>query len=142
MLNAREVVENILELLEICHLMADLARLEGVKQSDKFHQTGKPTPLMVALMDLVDPGGVVLDPFAGSSTTGVGALTTGRRFIGIEKVDAYREISRERLESVPEFMGLPESELQDEPTTGDLFASDAPAEGTPDPDGAEPPPAE
>jgi site-specific DNA-methyltransferase (adenine-specific) len=41
----------------------------------------------------------VLDPFAGSGTTGVAALREGRRFVGVELVHAYVAIARERLEA-------------------------------------------
>ena len=69
----------------------------GVKQSDKHHMTGKPTPLMEDLLKIVTPGGLVLDPFAGSGTTGVACIRTGRRFVGIEKQPEYAEISLQRL---------------------------------------------
>lgn len=44
------------------------------------------------------PGGVVLDPFAGTSTVGIEALRSGRQFIGIEKMPDYCAASRRRLE--------------------------------------------
>lgn len=68
-----------------------------VRQDDKHHMTGKPTALMCELVRPVAPGGLILDPFAGSGTTGVAAVMTGRRFIGIEREAAYAEISRTRL---------------------------------------------
>jgi site-specific DNA-methyltransferase (adenine-specific) len=74
----------------------------SVRQADKFHLTGKPTALMRELARPVPPGGIILDPFAGSGTTGVGALQEGRRFIGIEREAAYIDIARERLESAGE----------------------------------------
>lgn len=70
-----------------------------VRRDDKHHMTGKPTALMRELVRPVPPGGVVLDPFAGSSTTGVAAVLSGRRFIGIEREAAYAEISRARLKA-------------------------------------------
>lgn len=70
-----------------------------VRQADKHHLTGKPTQLMRELIRPVLPGGIVLDPFAGSGTTGVAAILSGRRFIGIERESAYAKISRNRLEA-------------------------------------------
>jgi len=69
----------------------------AVKQSDKFHLTGKPTELMKELVRPVQEGGLILDPFAGSGSTGVAALLSGRRFVGIEREAAYADISRQRL---------------------------------------------
>lgn len=43
------------------------------------------------------PGGIVLDPFSGSGTTGVAALAAGRRYIGIDLNPAYHQIARARL---------------------------------------------
>jgi DNA modification methylase len=39
----------------------------------------------------------VLDPFAGAGTTGVGALQTGRRFLGIERTPEYFDVACRRL---------------------------------------------
>lgn len=68
----------------------------GIRQSDRFHQTGKPTPLLEKLVAICAPGGLVLDPFAGSGTTLVAALHTGRRALGVEWIPAYAEIARMR----------------------------------------------
>jgi len=65
------------------------------------HPTVKPTALMRYLCRLVTPpGGVVLDPFMGSGSTGKGALLEGFRFIGIEREPEYVEIARARLAAV------------------------------------------
>lgn len=70
-----------------------------VKQADKFHMTGKPTPLMHDLVQCVPPGGLIFDPFAGSSTTAVACQQSGRRWIGCEISEQNCEISAKRLES-------------------------------------------
>lgn len=66
------------------------------------HPTVKPTELMSWLVRLVTPqGGVVLDPFMGSGSTGVAAKREGMGFIGVERDGHYFEIARKRLESEP-----------------------------------------
>ncbi len=65
------------------------------------HPTVKPTDLMRYLCRLVTPlGGIVLDPFMGSGSTGKGAVLEGLRFIGIEREAEYVEIARARIEAV------------------------------------------
>jgi site-specific DNA-methyltransferase (adenine-specific) len=62
------------------------------------HPTVKPVELMSWLVRLVcPPDGLVLDPFAGSGSTGVAALSEGRQFLGIERDPAYARIARARL---------------------------------------------
>lgn len=66
----------------------------------RAHPTQKPLPLMRELVrDFTDPGDVILDPFAGSGTTGVAALAEGRRVILCERVPEYAEIARRRCEA-------------------------------------------
>ena len=43
------------------------------------------------------PGDIVLDPFAGSGTTGAAALACGRRFVLIDKVEQHCQTARARL---------------------------------------------
>jgi site-specific DNA-methyltransferase (adenine-specific) len=62
------------------------------------HPTVKPTDLMRYLCRLITPpGGIVLDPFAGSGSTGKAAMAEGFRFIGIEREAEYIEIARARI---------------------------------------------
>ncbi len=68
-----------------------------VLPSDKHHMTGKPTALMVALARIFRPDSLVLDPFAGSATTGVGALRTGHRFVGVEVDGPNYAVAESRL---------------------------------------------
>lgn len=54
-------------------------------RDEVIQPTQKPLPLIKQwLADFTDPGDTVLDPFAGSATTGVACLQTGRKFVGIE----------------------------------------------------------
>lgn len=71
------------------------------------HETQKPLPLMLELVELfTDPGDIILDPFCGSGTTGVAALRLGRRFIGIEKDAKYAAVARERIEAETKGLSL------------------------------------
>jgi site-specific DNA-methyltransferase (adenine-specific) len=54
------------------------------------HPTQKPLKLLDRIiLSSTNPGDLVLDPFAGSATTGVSALKLGREFIGIERDESY-----------------------------------------------------
>ena len=65
---------------------------------DEDHPTPKPVGLMLALVsDFTDPDDLILDPFAGSGTTGVAAIRLGRRFIGIERDPTYFQLACDRL---------------------------------------------
>lgn len=67
------------------------------------HPTVKPTDLMRWLVRLVcPPGGMVLDPFAGSGTTGLACLDEGCEFTGIEITPEYADIADQRLGITPE----------------------------------------
>jgi site-specific DNA-methyltransferase (adenine-specific) len=67
------------------------------RKADKFHITGKPTDLMERLIECVPPGGAILDPFAGSFTTGVACALHGRRFTGFELSEENCAIGEARL---------------------------------------------
>lgn len=68
-----------------------------IKQKDKFHLTGKPTPLMEELVQVAPEQGVILDPFCGSGTTCVAAKKHNRSFIGFEKTETYYNVAINRL---------------------------------------------
>lgn len=64
------------------------------------HETQKPLSLMAELVELfTDPDEVVLDPFAGSGTTGAACLRLGRRCILVERDLKYAALARERMEA-------------------------------------------
>ena len=65
-----------------------------------FHPTVKPTDLMRYLCRLVTPpGGLVLDPFNGSGSTGKAAVLEGFRYLGLELNPEYVAISRARIDA-------------------------------------------
>jgi site-specific DNA-methyltransferase (adenine-specific) len=77
----------------------------GGKDFKNFHPTVKPTELMRYLCRLVTPrGGIVLDPFMGSGSTGKAAMYEGFEFIGIELTDEYLPIAKARIEFAIEEM--------------------------------------
>lgn len=74
------------------------------RDDHRCHPAAKPVPLLRYLIrQLTAPGDLILDPFAGSGTTGVAAIAEGRRCILIEKEPAYAAICRTR---VAEALGL------------------------------------
>lgn len=82
------------------------------------HPTVKPTDLMRWLCRLVTPkGGVILDPFMGSGSTGKAALLEGFKFIGCEREDEYMPIAQARIAAV-----IP---ANDNAPQADLFGQDA-----------------
>lgn len=66
---------------------------------DKEHPTQKPLPLMKWCLGFLKDSSTILDPFMGSGTTGVAAVQTGKRFIGIEVNPKYFEIACRRIEA-------------------------------------------
>lgn len=63
------------------------------------HPTQKPVALMEYLIrTYTNEGDTVLDNTMGSGTTGVAAVNTGRKFIGIERDDKYFAIAQKRIE--------------------------------------------
>ena len=75
------------------------------------HPTVKPVALMRWLIRSVTPaGGLVLDPFAGSGSTGKAAVIEGARFLGIERDPTYCDLARRRIAAArpdcPLYVGL------------------------------------
>jgi DNA modification methylase len=111
-LNLAEVAESTKKFLETTTsektdiaTNASLALLNGLSEIRKLakqgniHATVKSTTLMTYLIKLVTPeGGMVLDPFMGSGSTGVAAIKNGFVFRGIELNAEYFKISEARLE--------------------------------------------
>jgi len=65
---------------------------------ESSHPTEKPIPLMEHyIVNSTDKGGLVIDPFMGSGTTGVACVRAGRKFIGIELTQEYFDESVRRI---------------------------------------------
>ena len=63
----------------------------------RIHLTEKPLQLMRDIVKITEPGGHILDPFAGSGTTVLAAVQEGYTATGIEVTDTYAELARERI---------------------------------------------
>ena len=85
-----------LDLVEVGCLPGDY-RVSAPPTAEREHLTQKPLDLMRGIVRICRPGGVVLDPFCGSGTTGAAALIEGRGFIGIERETAHLDTSARRL---------------------------------------------
>lgn len=73
-------------------------RSEGL-ETPNGHPTVKPTELMRYLVRLITPkGGVVLDPFNGSGSTGKACMYEGMKYIGVELDQNYIDLSTKRIE--------------------------------------------
>lgn len=74
-------------------------KLREAQPSRNHHPTVKPTELMAYLVRLVTPpGGVVLDPFMGSGSTGKACMREGFQFVGCELSADYAAIAKARIE--------------------------------------------
>ena len=70
----------------------------NANQTNRMHPTQKPVALLEYLIrTYTNEGETVLDNVMGSGSTGVACLNTQRKFIGIEKDDAYFEIAKKRI---------------------------------------------
>jgi modification methylase len=71
------------------------------RAGDKAHPTQKPESLLHrVIVSSSNPGDVVLDPFFGTGTTGAVAKKLGRKWIGIEREQAYIDVARARITGI------------------------------------------
>ena len=84
--------------------MKDVWRLPAIAKWEKScgkHPTQKPLALLAQIiLASTQKNALVLDPFAGSSTTGIASNVLGRRFIGIEQETEYLRLSQARYEDI------------------------------------------
>jgi DNA modification methylase len=75
-----------------------IVEFKTLKDFSARHPTQKAVRLMRYLIeDFSQPGDLILDPFAGTGTTGVAAKQAGRHYILSERHEEYAQIARERL---------------------------------------------
>ena len=71
------------------------------------HPTQKPLALLARIiLASTERNAWILDPFAGSSTTGIAANLFGRRYLGIERETEFLELSRRRRGEIDDFIGF------------------------------------
>ena len=79
-------------------LRGDVLRHRATLSRDRTHPVEKPEAMLQELITACVPeGGTVLDPFAGSGTTGTAALKCGRAFLGSELDSRYHAVALQRL---------------------------------------------
>lgn len=72
--------------------------IDWTYSGNKLHPTQKPLPVLLPLVETFSaPGGLVLDPFAGSGSTLLAARMLGRPYLGMELDTGYHAIANERL---------------------------------------------
>jgi site-specific DNA-methyltransferase (adenine-specific) len=90
--------ESIAELIDSTFLVGKPTKAE--KGEDTKHVSVKPLDIMRHIVRITVPeGGLVLDPFNGSGTTGIAALLENRNFLGYEKAEEYFIQSKKRNEA-------------------------------------------
>ncbi len=90
--------ESISELIDSTFLVGKPTKSE--KGEATKHVSVKPLDIMRHIVRITVPeGGLVLDPFNGSGTTGIAALLENRNFIGYEKAEKYFKESQKRNEA-------------------------------------------
>ena len=74
--------------------------VEADPPRDRLHPTQKPLEIFRHVVRIAPVGGVVLDPFAGSGTTGAAALLEGRRALLVERMRHFADVCADRLREV------------------------------------------
>ena len=78
----------------------------------RTHPNEKPVSLVRDFIQwCTKPGDVVLDPFAGSGTTGVACAETGRRFLGFELDARWVELANDRIRAAEKGISLAEERV-------------------------------
>ena len=75
---------------------------------NRVHVTEKPLQLMQDVVQICEPGGLILDPFAGAGTTVFASVLEGYRAVGIEVTEAYYQVGCERMAVIENARGSAE----------------------------------
>jgi len=89
----------------------DRARPDGTIRETPIHKNNHPTLKPINLMTylcrlITPPGGIILDPFMGSGSTGISACLEGFRFVGMELDEDYFKIAEARINNFEEYRKL------------------------------------
>ena len=120
---------NLMRHIEGDKQMTDVWKMPAIARWEKScgkHPTQKPLAVLSRIiLASTKPDAWILDPFAGSSTTGIAANLLGRRFLGIEQEDEYVNMSKARREEIENFntFTLYRSKIKDIQASADMFAT-------------------
>ena len=107
--------------------MADVWRMSAIAPWEKTcgkHPTQKPLALVVrAILASTKGKARILDPFTGSSTTGIASNLLGRTFVGIDSEVSYLEMSKARRELLPTMKDEWRNKIQDLRVLNDTYAT-------------------
>ena len=91
-------------------------------EGQEDHPTQKPVRLLQQyVLDATRPGDTVLDPFMGSGSTGVAAILSGRRFVGVEIQPEYYAIAERRIANAQPPLLLPDAPTAPAPEQAAMF---------------------
>ena len=106
--------------------MTDVWRMSAIAPWEKTcgkHPTQKPIALVVrAILASTRDKARILDPFTGSSTTGIASNLLGRTFVGIDSEVSYLEMSKARRELLPTMKDEWRNKVQDLRVLNDTHA--------------------
>jgi len=92
---------NFISQKEMHNFMESPICMGAERVKNPFHPTQKPVRILEHIIKIASkPGDLIFDPFMGVGSTGVAALSLGRRFIGVEIDEKYFEAAKKRLKSV------------------------------------------
>jgi site-specific DNA-methyltransferase (adenine-specific) len=87
---------------------SNVLRFDFGEDEKRYHEAQKPVSILDYLIRLTTlEGALVLDPFAGSGSTGVACAMNGRRFVGFEQNEAHADVARKRISGTTRLLVSP-----------------------------------